>query len=58
MPPINCLAYAENVSMYLRCPSANNVSNAREDLPLPDNPVNTTSLFRGMTKSTFLDYAL
>src|ERR1700734_2402951 len=29
------------------------VSNASEDLPEPDNPVNTTSLSRGISRSTF-----
>src|SRR3954470_8777537 len=30
------------------------VSKAREDLPEPDSPVNTTSLSRGISRSTFL----
>src|ERR1700742_198018 len=30
------------------------VSNASEDLPEPDSPVNTTSLSRGISTSTFL----
>src|SRR5271165_3811845 len=30
------------------------VSKAREDLPEPDRPVKTTSLSRGMVRSTFL----
>src|ERR1019366_9485253 len=30
------------------------VSKASEDLPEPDNPVNTTSLSRGISTSTFL----
>src|SRR5690349_2436879 len=30
------------------------VSNARDDLPDPDKPVNTTSLSRGISRSTFL----
>src|SRR6185437_4867922 len=30
------------------------VSKASEDLPEPDSPVNTTSLSRGMSRSTFL----
>src|SRR5919107_4176115 len=30
------------------------VSKASDDFPEPDNPVNTTSLSRGMTRSTFL----
>src|SRR5258708_7786389 len=29
-------------------------SKAREDLPQPESPVNTTNLSRGMTRSTFL----
>ena len=53
-PPINCLAYAEKLSKYLRCPSAYIVSNANDDLPLPLSPVMTTSWFRGMLTSMFL----
>ncbi len=49
----NCLAYVERDSIYRRCPSANNVSNASDDLPEPDSPVMTTNLFFGMTRSTF-----
>ena len=42
-PPKNCRAYAEKVSKYLRCPSANIVSNAKDDFPLPLSPVKTTN---------------
>ena len=34
--------------MYRRCPSAYIVSNASEDLPEPERPVKTTSLFLGI----------
>jgi len=37
----------------MRCPSAKRVSNANDDLPEPDRPVITTSLFRGMATSIF-----
>ena len=40
-------------STYRRCPSAYTVSNASELFPDPDTPDITTSLFRGMTRSTF-----
>src|SRR3989338_6005819 len=50
----NCRAYAESDSTYLRCPSANIVSNASDDLPLPERPVNTTILLRGIYTLTFL----
>src|SRR3989344_8710490 len=49
----NCRAYAESDSTYLRCPSAKIVSNASEDFPLPESPVNTTILFRGISTLTF-----
>ena len=52
-PPKNWRAYAENVSIYRLCPSAKIVSNAKEDLPLPLKPVNTTNLFLGIFRSTF-----
>ena len=48
----NCLAYAERLSTYLRCPSAYIVSNANEDLPDPDRPVITISLSRGRSMLT------
>ena len=41
--PINLRAYAENVSIYLLCASEYIVSNARDDLPLPETPVITTN---------------
>ena len=34
--PKNCLAYAERLSTYLLCPSANNVSYTKDDFPDPD----------------------
>src|SRR5699024_7075780 len=43
--PKNCLAYALKDSTYLRCPSAYIVSKASDDLPEPDKPVITISLF-------------
>src|SRR3990167_3858427 len=46
--PKNWRAYAESDSTYRRCPSAYSVSNANEDFPDPDSPVNTTSLSRGI----------
>ena len=52
--PRNWRAYADSDSTYLRWPSANSVSNANEDLPEPDRPVNTTMRLRGNSKSTFL----
>ena len=39
--------------MYLRWPSAKMVSKARVDLPLPESPVNTVRVPRGMCTSTF-----
>ncbi len=52
--PRNCRAYADSDSTYLRWPSANSVSNASEDLPEPDSPVNTTMRLRGNSRFTFL----
>ena len=49
----NCLAYADNDSTYLLCPSAKIVSKAKVDLPEPDRPVNTINLFFGMSKLMF-----
>ena len=43
----------ESDSMYRRCPSANIVSNASDDLPEPESPVNTTILLRGIETVTF-----
>src|SRR6478735_11439490 len=37
----------------MRCPSAKSVSKANEDLPEPDTPVITTSLFLGMATLRF-----
>ena len=48
--PKNCLAYDERDSTYLLCPSAYSVSKASDDFPLPDTPVNTTSLFLGILR--------
>ena len=39
--------------MYCRCPSAYNVSNANDDLPLPETPVMTVICPSGMSRSTF-----
>ncbi|KAG1242876.1 hypothetical protein G6F65_022772 [Rhizopus arrhizus] len=50
----NWRAYAERLSTYRRWPSAYSVSNASEDLPEPDKPVTTTSLWRGRSSETFL----
>src|SRR5690554_7823424 len=52
--PRNCRAYELRLSTYILCPSANKVSNAREDLPEPESPVTTTSLFLGMATLRFL----
>jgi hypothetical protein len=41
-------------SMYWRCPSLCRISKASVDFPEPDKPVNTTSLFLGMARVTFL----
>src|SRR3989344_2090135 len=49
----NCRAYAESDSTYLRCPSAKMVSNASDDFPLPERPVNTTILLRGISTEIF-----
>ena len=51
--PKNCLAYAERDSTYLLCPSAYKVSNASEDLPDPESPVNTINLSLGISRLTF-----
>ena len=51
--PMNCRAYTENVSMYLLWASEYIVSKANDDFPLPETPVITTSLFRGISKSIF-----
>src|SRR3954454_21036889 len=50
--PRNCRAYADNDSTYRRWPSAKIVSNAREDLPEPDRPVNTTRESLGSSRDT------
>jgi len=39
--------------MYLLCPSAYNVSKAKEDFPDPDTPVITVNLFLGMDTLMF-----
>src|SRR3989344_1377441 len=49
----NCRAYAESDSTYFRCPSAKIVSNANDDFPEPESPVNTTILFRGISTVIF-----
>src|SRR6478752_4427972 len=50
--PRNWRAYADSDSTYRRWPSAKIVSNASDDLPDPDRPVNTMSLSRGRSRST------
>jgi len=52
--PRNCRAYADSDSTYRRWPSAKIVSNAKEDLPDPESPVNTHRASRGMEIETFL----
>ena len=49
----NCLAYEDNDSTYLLCPSAYKVSNAKEDFPEPERPVITTNLFLGIVRLKF-----
>src|SRR3989338_484459 len=49
----NCRAYAESDSTYLRWPSAKMVSNASDDFPLPESPVKTIILLRGISTDTF-----
>src|SRR3990167_10116022 len=49
----NCRAYAESDYTYLRWPSAKMVSNARDDFPEPESPVNTTILLRGISTEIF-----
>src|SRR5690348_10072523 len=51
--PRNWRAYDDSDSTYRRWPSAKIVSNASDDLPDPDRPVNTTSASLGMDMSTF-----
>ena len=51
--PMNILAYDERLSTKRLWPSAYRVSKASEDLPLPDSPVRTTSLSRGIVTSIF-----
>ena len=51
----NMRAYVERDSMYLHCPSAKRVSNARDDLPEPETPVMTVSRSWGMSTETFFD---
>src|SRR5664280_2021240 len=50
--PRNCRAYDDSDSTYRRWPSAKMVSNARLDLPDPDNPVKTISASRGRSRLT------
>src|SRR3989338_249836 len=49
----NWRAYEESDSTYRRCPSAKIVSNAKDDFPLPESPVKTTILFRGISTVMF-----
>src|SRR3954447_14725802 len=46
-------AYGATDSRYRRWASAYRVPNARDDLPDPDTPVNTTRASRGMSTSAF-----
>src|ERR1700737_4335787 len=50
--PRNCREYAASDSTYRRWPSAKIVSNASDDLPDPDSPVNTIKASRGRSRST------
>src|ERR671929_1147784 len=50
--PRNWRAYADRDSTYRRWPSAKIVSNAREDLPEPDSPLNTTRESLGSSRET------
>ena len=52
--PRNWRAYDERLSIYLLCPSENKVSNAKDDLPLPETPEITMSCFFGMLIEIFL----
>ena len=52
--PRNCLAYEERLSANLLCPSANKVSNAKDDLPDPEMPVITTNFPLGISREMFL----
>jgi len=49
----NCLAYELRLSIYFLCPSANIVSNARDDFPEPETPEITTNSFLGIFNDTF-----
>src|SRR5690606_27680002 len=49
--PKNCLAYEDKLSTYRLCPSAYNVSKAKDDFPEPESPVTTTNLFLGIATS-------
>src|SRR5699024_8943176 len=51
--PRNMRAKEDRDSTYRRCPSAKIVSKARDDLPDPDRPVNTTMEPRGRALSSF-----
>ena len=52
--PINCLAYEDKLSTYLRWPSAYRVSKAKDDLPEPLTPETTINLSSGMFTERFL----
>ena len=52
--PRNWRAYADSDSTYRRWPSAKIVSNARDDLPDPESPVNTMRESRGRSRETSL----
>src|SRR5215212_5827155 len=52
--PRNWRAYADSDSTYRRWPSAKIVSNASDDLPDPDRPVNTIRESRGRSSEMSL----
>src|SRR3954449_5656503 len=52
--PRNWRAYADSDSTYRRWPSAKIVSNASDDLPDPESPVNTIRESRGRSSETSL----
>ena len=52
--PKNCRAYDDKLSIYLLCPSAKSVSNARVDFPEPLTPEITVILSFGISNDMFL----
>ena len=51
-------AYVDRDSINLHCPSANIVSNARDDLPEPETPVTAMTLSWGRRSVMFLEVVL